>query len=71
MSFTVLFDPVHIWLGPELRRQAPLSCVLWPPHNIVVMQLGKDCVLLSVRVEAGEGRRCGWLIRKTRLRLTR
>lgn len=49
----LLFDPAHIWLGLQLEhgRQASLNCVLWPPHNISVMKLGKDGLILSITSE--------------------
>lgn len=52
-SLTLLFDLVHIWLGLQLEhgRQASLNCVLWPPHNVFVMQLGKDCLILPITSE--------------------
>lgn len=60
-SITLLFDLVHIWLWLHPRQQARLSCVLWPPHNIFVMKVGKELLnsFCYFRVVVGEGRSSG------------
>lgn len=60
-SITLLFDLVHIWLGLQPRQQARLSCVLWPPHYIFVMKVGKGLLnsFCFFRVVVRKGRSAG------------